>query len=112
VFDPENILWAVRCGIECGADVIKVPFTGEAGSFREIIAGSPVPVVAAGGPRCRQLEDALEMLARVVASGARGGTIGRNVWGTADPTHAVRACRAVIHDGKSADHALKAAERR
>ena len=34
VFDHENILWAVRCGIECGADVIKVPFTGEVQSFR------------------------------------------------------------------------------
>ena len=29
-FDPENIAWAVRCGIECGADVIKLPFTGDA----------------------------------------------------------------------------------
>src|SRR5438874_4085580 len=29
VFDAENIMWAVRCGIECGADVIKVPFTGD-----------------------------------------------------------------------------------
>src|SRR5438034_272388 len=61
VFDHDNILWAVRCGIECGADVIKVPFTGDIESFREIVSTSPVPVVAAGGPRSETLDEALEM---------------------------------------------------
>ena len=106
VFDHDNILWAVRCGIECGADVIKVPFTGSAESFQQIIASSPVPVVAAGGPRCETLESALEMMTKIVASGARGATIGRNIWGTAEPTLAVRAFRAVIHDGLNASDAL------
>jgi len=105
-FDHENILWAVRCGIECGADVIKVPFTGEVESFKQIIATSPVPVVAAGGPRCETLQVALEMMAKVIASGARGGTVGRNIWGTADPTKALRAFRAVVHDQLSAEEAL------
>ena len=109
VFDHDNILWAVRCGIECGADVIKVPFTGDVQSFKEIIATSPVPVVVAGGPRCESLQSALEMMAKVVASGARGATIGRNLWCTPDPTRALRAFRAVIHDGMSATEALESA---
>jgi len=102
VYDHDNIMWAVRCGIECGADVIKVPFTGSVESYREIIATSPIPVVAAGGPKCETLESALEMMTKVIASGARGGTIGRNLWGTDNPTQAVRAFRAVIHDGQTA----------
>jgi class I fructose-bisphosphate aldolase len=106
VFDHENIMWAVRCGIECGADVIKVPFTGSAASFREIVATSPVPVVAAGGPRCETLREALEMMMKVVESSARGATIGRNIWGAPDPTRALQAFRAVIHDGLSPDEAL------
>src|SRR6266487_3597263 len=106
VFDHENIIWAVRCGIECGADVIKVPFTGTVESYREIVATSLVPVVAAGGPRSETLDEALEMMVKVVESGARGGTIGRNVWGTSDPTLALQAFRAVIHDGMSAAEAL------
>ena len=109
VFDPENIMWAVRCGIECGADVIKVPFTGDAKSYREICYTSPVPVVAAGGPKCETLHSALDMMTKVVASGARGGTIGRNVWGITDPTRALQAFRAVIHDGLSANEALERA---
>jgi class I fructose-bisphosphate aldolase len=108
VFDHDNILWAVRCGIECGADVIKVPFTGDAQSFKEIIATSPVPVVVAGGPRCESLESALELMAKVVESGARGATIGRNLWCTPDPAKALRAFRAVIHDGMSATEAMEA----
>jgi class I fructose-bisphosphate aldolase len=109
VHDPENIAWAVRCGIECGADVIKVPFTGDAASYRQIVACSPVPVVAAGGPRCDTLQSALEMMAKVVKSGARGATIGRNVWGAPNPTRALAAFRAVIHDEMTPAAALKAA---
>jgi class I fructose-bisphosphate aldolase len=107
--DPESILWAVRCGIECGADVIKVPFTGDAESFRDIIATSPVPVVAAGGPRCDTLEQALQALFLVVSSGASGATIGRNVWGHPDPGRALTAMKAIIHDGLSPDAALEMA---
>jgi class I fructose-bisphosphate aldolase len=109
VHDPENLAWAVRCGIECGADVIKVPFTGDAESYREITSCSPVPVVAAGGPRCDSLESALDMMGKVVDSGACGATIGRNVWGTPDPTRALIAFRAVIHDRLAPQLALKAA---
>jgi class I fructose-bisphosphate aldolase len=109
VHDPENIMWAVRCGIECGADVIKVPFTGDPVSYREIVATSPVPVVAAGGPRCDSLRTALEMMAKVVESGTRGGTIGRNIWGDPDPTRALAAFRAVIHDGLTPAAALEQA---
>jgi class I fructose-bisphosphate aldolase len=109
VHDPQNIMWALRCGIECGADVVKVPFTGDPASYREIVATSPVPVVAAGGPRCDSLRTALEMMVKVVESGARGATIGRNIWGDADPTRALVAFRGVIHDELSADAALEAA---
>jgi len=105
--DPENVLWAVRCGIECGADVIKTPFTGDADSFRDIVNTSPVSVVAAGGPRAETLEQALEAMSQVVASGARGATIGRNIWGAPDPARALRAFQAVIHDDLSPAVALE-----
>ena len=109
VHDPENIMWAVRCGIECGADVIKVPFTGDAASYQQIVASSPVPVVAAGGPRCDTLRSALEMMTKVIESGAWGATIGRNVWGAPDATRALIAFRGVIHDRLIPDAALEAA---
>jgi DhnA family fructose-bisphosphate aldolase class Ia len=43
----------------------------------------------------------------VVHSGARGATIGRNVWGFPDITSAVRAFKAVIHERKTPSEALE-----
>ena len=75
----------------------------------QIVADSPVPLVAAGGPQCKTLCQALTMISEVVQSGARGATIGRNIWGFDQITAAVRAFKAVIHDGKTAAEALAAA---
>jgi class I fructose-bisphosphate aldolase len=46
---------------------------------------------------------------QVVASGARGATIGRNIWGFGDPAAATKAFKAVIHDGVSTRLAMQAA---
>ena len=109
VHDPESIAWAVRCGIEMGVDVIKVPFTGDAASYGQIVSECPVPVVAAGGPKAATLRDALAMAAEVTASGARGMTVGRNIWGTGQITGAVEAFKAVIHNGATAEEAMQEA---
>lgn len=79
--DAEHVYYAARMGMEMGADVVKVPFTGDAASFRDIVRQTAVPVVAAGGPRCDNIEQAAEMLQSVARSGAAGATVGRNVWG-------------------------------
>lgn len=106
VHDPENILWAVRCGIELGADVIKVPYTGDVDSFRTIVATSPVPVVAAGGPKADTLLDALRLMSGAVDAGARGATIGRNIWGAENPMNALTAFKRVIHDRVAPESAV------
>jgi class I fructose-bisphosphate aldolase len=36
---------------------------------------------------------------KVAQSGARGATIGRNIWGAEDPAFALAAFQAVLHDG-------------
>ena len=108
-FVPEDIAWAVRCALETGVDVIKVPYCGDVQAYAQIIANCPVPVVAAGGPKQETLGAALEMIAEVVQSGARGATIGRNVWGFAQVTEAVHAFKAVIHTGKTPPEALQIA---
>ena len=89
--------------------MVKVPYCGDVDSYAQIVAESPVPLVAAGGPKQESLEAALAMMADVVRSGARGATIGRNVWGFPQITEAVRAFKAVIHAGKSAQEALQIA---
>jgi class I fructose-bisphosphate aldolase len=108
VFDPEGILWAARVGIEAGVDVIKVGYTGDVVSFRQVVESSPVPVVAAGGPKAANLREALTAMAGVVQAGGRGATIGRNVWGVAQTTEALRAFKAVLLEGKDVEAALRA----
>lgn len=105
-FESEDIAWAVRCAVEVGVDVVKTPYCGDVKAYAQIIADCPVPLVAAGGPQTGTLREALEMMAQVVQSGARGATIGRNIWGFEQIGAAVRAFKAVIHDGKTADQAL------
>jgi fructose-bisphosphate aldolase, class I len=105
-FAPEHIAWAVRCGIEIGVDVIKVPFTGDVTSYGQIVRACPVPVVAAGGPKTEKLLGGLEVAAGAVAAGAKGLTIGRNIWGTPQPAKAIRAFKLVIHDGVPPAEAL------
>jgi len=109
--EPDEIFWATRVGIECGADVVKVPYTGDPTSYGQIVDVCPVPLVAAGGPKTETLEDALESMAGVVASGARGATIGRNVWGHGEIGVALAAFKGVIHDRLCPSDALARATR-
>jgi class I fructose-bisphosphate aldolase len=90
-------------------DVIKVPFCGDVESFRQIVRACPVPIVAAGGPKTSTLKEALAMAAAVVQSGAKGMTIGRNVWGVPYITKAVMAFKAVVHEQRTPDQALSEA---
>ena len=108
-FLPEDIAWAVRCAVEVGVDVVKTPYCGDMKAYAQIVADCPAPLVAAGGPKADTLRAALEMASQVVRSGARGATIGRNIWGFPQIEAAVRAFKAVIHDGKGPDEALQQA---
>ena len=108
-YAPEDIAWAVRCAVEVGVDVVKTPYCGDVRSYAQIVANCPVPLVAAGGPKAKDLETALQMMAEVVEGGGRGATIGRNVWGFAQIGPAVQAFKSVIHDLKSPQEALRLA---
>jgi fructose-bisphosphate aldolase, class I len=108
VHDPESIMWATRVGIECGVDVIKVGYTGDVASFRQVVESSPVPVIAAGGPKAQNLRAALDAMAAAVEAGGQGATIGRNVWGVEPVTGALKAFKAVILDGATPEKALAA----
>jgi class I fructose-bisphosphate aldolase len=109
VCDAANVAWAVRCGIECGADVIKVGYPGSVAEFRDIIAASSVPILGAGGPLASTLEESLAEAEGMVAAGATGLIVGRNIWGSGNPRIAVEAFKSVVHDKESAEKALSMA---
>ena len=99
VHDPEHVYYAARVGFEMGADLVKVPYTGDVASFRDIVSGIPVPVVSAGGPKCATLDDAARMARDVGRAGAAGATMGRNVWGFDDIPAAIQRLKTAINEG-------------
>jgi fructose-bisphosphate aldolase, class I len=109
VFTPDEIAWAVRCGIETGVDVIKVGYPGDKKSFIDIVNSCPTPIVIAGGPKEPTLGAALNSTRDAIDAGAKGAVVGRNVWGAQDVKKASRAYYSVIHEGLGFEAALASA---
>ncbi len=90
-FDPGRIAHAARLGAELGADIVKVPYTGSPDTFRPVVDGCPVPVVVSGGPRQADFAGFAEQIRGAAAAGARGVSIGRNVFQHPKPDEAMAA---------------------
>jgi class I fructose-bisphosphate aldolase len=101
------VRYAARVGVEVGVDIVKVSYTGSPDTFAEIVALSPIPVVAAGGPRLNSLREVLTMVRGVMDADARGITIGRNLWGEPRILPMMAALRAILHHNASVDEALE-----
>ena len=44
----KNLMRAARIGSEMGADMVRVPYSGSAETFKEVVSVCPVPLVALG----------------------------------------------------------------
>ncbi len=106
-YDPKVVAHCARVGAELGADIVKVPYTGNPETFRLAVEGSPVPVVIAGGPKMKSEKDVLEMVYGAMQAGAAGLSIGRNIFQAKDPTKMVKAMALIVHEGKSVEEALE-----
>ncbi len=69
---PEVVAHAARIGAELGADIIKTNFTGTIESFKAVVESCPVPVVIAGGPKCKSLNEVLQTTFDALQAGAAG----------------------------------------
>jgi putative autoinducer-2 (AI-2) aldolase len=63
------------------------------------VNGCPVPVVIAGGPKTETQKQVFDFVYDGIQKGAIGVNLGRNVWQTEAPVAAIRALRAIIHEG-------------
>jgi len=103
----ELVAHAARLGAEIGADIIKTNYTGSPETFRDVVRGCPVPVIIAGGPKVKTVEDILQMVYDSVQCGGAGVSIGRNVFQHKDPTAMVKALSAIVHENASVKDGLK-----
>ena len=105
-YDVEVVKHAARVGSEMGADIVKVSYTGSRESFSQVVAGSTVPVVIAGGPRMDSDLDILEMVKGSIEAGGSGVSIGRNVFQHKTPKTMVQAIAAIVNEDYTVEDAL------
>ncbi|HSO25726.1 MAG TPA: 2-amino-3,7-dideoxy-D-threo-hept-6-ulosonate synthase [Methanobacteriaceae archaeon] len=105
--DAEVVKIAARAGAELGADIIKTNYTGDPDTFKEVIAGCPVPLVIAGGPKVETEKELLEMVKNSVDVGGAGVAIGRNVFQAKSPQKTTRAISEIVHNKLEVEEALK-----
>ncbi len=105
----EVVKIAARVGAELGADFVKTNYTGDPESFAEVVAGCPAPVLIAGGSKLTTKE-MFETIEGAMQAGAKGLSIGRNVFQHKNPTLFVKAASAIVHDNLSAVEALEMLE--
>jgi len=103
----DAVAHAARLGAELGADIIKTNYTGDIETFKAVVEGCPVPVIIAGGPKCKTEHEILQVTSESIKAGSAGLSIGRNVFQHESPTLMVKALAAIVHKGASAEQALK-----
>ncbi len=103
--DPEALGHAVRLAEELGADIVKTGYSGDAASFREVIASTRLPVVIAGGSRGTDRET-VEMVQGAMEAGGAGVSMGRSIFQHEDPAAITQAVSAIVHDDTSVETAL------
>ena len=106
--DAKFLALSARAAAEHGADMIKTYYTEQ--GFEDVVAGCPVPVMIAGGPKCETDLDTLKMIHGALQRGARGIVMGRNIWQSRRPAALLNAVRRLIHKDCSVQEAAELLE--
>lgn len=106
-YDPQVVAHCARVGVELGADIVKVPYTGDMDSFHDVVASCCVPVVIAGGERMESSRQILEMVSDSIKAGGAGISVGRNVFQHPNRVALVKALRTIVHEDASVDQAMQ-----
>ena len=106
-YDKDLIAHAARLGAELGADIVKVSYTGDIESFKNVVECTPVPVVIAGGEKMNSDMDVLKMVEEAMIAGGAGISIGRNIFQHRNPQKMISALSLIIKQGKTSEEALK-----
>lgn len=101
--DPRFIALGARVCAEHGADIVKTYYTET--DFDKVVAGCPVPIMIAGGPKCETDLDTLNMVYGAIQGGAKGIVMGRNVWQSPHPDALLSAVYGLIHQNMSVKEA-------
>lgn len=105
-YDPAVVRHCARVGQELGADVVKVPYTGDIESFSTVTESCCIPVVIAGGPKLDSTRDLLQMVHDSIQAGGSGLSVGRNVFQHKNVTRLLKALNGIVHEDWDLDQAM------
>ncbi|MFH1360633.1 MAG: 3-hydroxy-5-phosphonooxypentane-2,4-dione thiolase [Candidatus Omnitrophota bacterium] len=96
---------ALCCRIcaELGAKVVKTYWCED---FEKVVQGCPVPVIMAGGPKCKTEKEVFEFVSDGMQKGAVGINLGRNIWQNPNAVSIAKALRAIVHQGANVQGAV------
>ncbi len=104
--DMEVVRLAARVGAELGADFVKTNYTGDPDSFAKVVEGCPAPILIAGGSKLNE-EEMFNTIEGAMQAGAKGLSIGRNVFQSKNPSLFLKAACSIVHDNLTAKEAME-----
>lgn len=106
-YDPKMVALAARVGMELGADLVKVAYTGDIKSFASVVEGCGIPVVIAGGPKLDSTEGFLKMVHDSLEAGGAGLSVGRNIFQHSCIVELVRVLSDLVHNNLPLKDAMR-----
>ncbi len=100
--DARYLGLSCRIAAELGARIVKTYWCKD---FDKVVDGCPVPVVMAGGPKCKTEREVFDFVYDGMQRGAIGINLGRNVWQSPNPVAVARGLQAIIHENATAEQA-------
>jgi len=99
-YSKEILSYAARLALEVGAEMVKIPYSGDRKSFSWVVkAAGKVKIVVQGGPRTKESRF-YQMIRDVLSAGAIGLAVGRNVWQAKEPIKVAEEINKIIFDDK------------
>jgi class I fructose-bisphosphate aldolase len=93
---PSIVAYGARIGLELGADLVKVKYTGSTDSFKWVVeCANPTKVVMSGGAMIED-EEFLSRIKGALNAGAVGIAVGRNVWQRPEPLDITKKIHQII----------------
>ena len=106
-YDKKLVAHCARLGAELGADVVKVPYTGNVESFAEVVSSTHIPVIIAGGEKMDSVKELINVVAGAVKAGAAGISIGRNIFQSEKPDKLLNILSKIVKESLSAEEAYQ-----
>ncbi|MHA1339900.1 MAG: 4Fe-4S dicluster domain-containing protein [Promethearchaeota archaeon] len=92
----------IKVAEEIGADAIKIPYSGDIYSFKQIVDSVDIPIFILGGAKSKSYREACEMVEDALRAGANGTVFGRQILQASDPEKLASFLMKIIHENISA----------